>query len=321
MPTLNSPILAADAEAPLGHSFAFLGNAVLQELAEQADLLSGPLFSFVGDVAGSGSDTVRLRRYGGIGAALGMTAMGSETAAIVPSGFTANTNDLTIARYGLGFSESFQRAGIAGDGITLEFLAGTILQSYQRPTLTLAHAHGATFATNKADATATLDVDDWLNLAAGFTETEGYDPAVHGLPQVMLHNVQLTQLKASLRSETALQFPEPFDTYQGVQPQAGFAFELAGMNAYTSTHVDSSGGDYAGYAVLPGGLIWAIMSTGTIPVTPGTEVVRVPELGLIVTRSTTGGQALNAVEGNAFIGVGSRDAAVQPKFLFKSNQT
>ena len=91
MPTLNSPILAADAEAPLGHSFAYLGNAVLQELAEQADLLSGPLFSFVGDVAGSGSDTVRLRRYGGIGAALGMTAMGSETAAPFYSKRTRST--------------------------------------------------------------------------------------------------------------------------------------------------------------------------------------------------------------------------------------
>ena len=109
MATLNAPIRHADSESVLGQDFDYLGLAVLQQLTERFDVLTGPMATFLGDLAGSGSDTLRIRNATGYGYAGSFTAMATETQSITASSITANYDAFTVSRNGIAYESTFQR--------------------------------------------------------------------------------------------------------------------------------------------------------------------------------------------------------------------
>lgn len=321
MPTFLPPSRHADVSATLGQSFQYLESMVRLQLAEQQNLLSSPLLFPVGDLAGSGADTARIRRATGIGWAASMTAMSSETETIIASSWSGNYDAFSVGRYGLAFEETFQHAGLQNHGIDFAAVAASIPSSLFRQLRSLACTTGVGFNNNKADDTAALDVDDAIALRAAYEETSGFDIAVNGRPWVMLHTGQISDLRASMRSETALKFPERFDASQGLQSSAGLRFTFLDMDFYASNDVAATGGDWHGFSGVPGKIGWVHMSTGRVPVAAGSLVQRVPEVGLIVTMSTEGAQAYNRMDANAWLGTAALDDTVAPGFLFRSNQT
>jgi len=321
MATLNAPIRHADSESVLGQSFDYLGLAVLQQLTERFDVLTGPMATFLGDLAGSGSDTLRIRNATGYGYAGNFTAMATETQAITASSITAAYDSFTVSRNGIAYESTFQRDALASDGITIDALAQSIPEAWASLLRSKVCTVGAAFSTNKADAAATLDVDDMINLRAGFEETAGFDLSVHGNPFVMLHPVQISHLRSSIRSETALQMPDAFDAYQRIQSATGLRFRFLDMDVYGSADVSLSGGDYYGFSSVRGGIGFVVASTANIAVPTGVDAVRVPEFGLLITKSADGSQAYNRVDANAWLGVAAASATVAPQFLMQSNAT
>jgi len=227
---------------------------IRQQLAERFDVAAGGLIASVGDVAGSGSDTIRTRRATGYGWSKAMASLASETQAIAASPVTVGVDDITIGRQGLAFSESFQHAIQDDAMLKVDDLAGYMVDSYLATLRSLLCTTGATFATNSADPAATLDVNDWIALRADFEETAGFD----GRAVAVLHPVQVAHLRSSIRSETALQYPESFELYQRMQAEAGFRFTFLGIDIYASQDVSLSGGDYYGFAYQPGAIAYAV---------------------------------------------------------------
>jgi hypothetical protein len=318
MATLNAPIRHADSESVLGQDVDYLGLAVLQQLTERFDVLTGPMATFLGDLAGSGSDTLRIRNATGYGYAGSFTAMSTETQSITASSITANFDAFTVSRNGIAYESTFQRDALASDGLNIDALAASIPDAWASLLRSKVCTVGAAFTTNKADAAATLDVDDMINLRAGYEESAGFDLAVHGAPYVMLHPSQITKLRASIRSETSLQMPDAFAALQGIQSQSGLRFRFLDMDVYGSNDVSLAGGDYYGFSSVRGGIGFVVASTANIPVPTGVDAVRVPEFGLLITKSADGSQAYNRVDANAWLGVAAASSTVAPQFLMRS---
>jgi len=137
----------------------------------------------------------------------------------------------------------------------------------------------------------------------------------------MFNPVQITHLRSSTRSETALQMPDAFAQLQGIQSQAGFRMRFLDMDIYGSDSVTLSGGDYYGFSGVRGSIGYVVMSTQNIDVPSGADPQRVPEFGLLITRETDGSQATNRIDANAWLGVAKASTTVAPQFLMRSNAT
>jgi len=313
MTTLNSPVTQAQTVGDWGYSAAFLQPILLQELSERTNILdSAGLIVTLDGVSGSGSNTVRRRQVGGLGFATRMTSMANETAPGTASGFTSTYSDVTIGRYHLAYEESAQRAIVAGDPVTLDFIAGQMVNSWAATLRYLMCTSATGISTAKGTSGQALDTDDWFGLIAAFNETAGFD----GEAVAWLHPEQLTDLQTSLRSYTGFQFPDSTEAQQAFGSALGMGMggRLLGINVYKSVDVQTSSGDHVGFAFAPGAFGWAPGDTSRVNVPAGADPVAVGQFGLLLTKSFNGSTTVNRVDGNAFMGVGRVNAAVLPQF-------
>ena len=313
--SIGIPGTHAAAEALLGLSFNYLDAMILQVAAEKFD--ASLLLDFWGDLSGSNSDTMAKRRVGGIGWGASFTTMGSETEQIAPSALSAAMDTISVARHGLAFEESFTRAILSGDGVTLEAIATTIVLTGSKKLRSLLCAHIASnFGSNVADAAATADVDDCIAARAAFEDYPGFDASAP--ITALLHGTQIKHIRASARGETALKFPERFDADQSIQNQAGFRFRFLGMDYYASQDVTLSSSDYFGGVWQRGAVGWCKASPSAVGDIQDANPVFVDDLGMVVTKDTRGSQALKRIDANMFAGVGQLSTDVAPAFLWRN---
>jgi len=312
MTTISSPVTQAQTVGDWGYSAAFLQPILLQELAERTNVLDAGLIVTLDGVSGSGSNTVRRRQVGGLGYATRMDSMATETSPGTASGFTSTYSDVTIGRYHLAYEESAQRAIVAADPVTLDFIAGQMVNSWVATLRYLMCTSATGISTAKGTSGQALDTDDWFGLIAAFNETAGFE----GQAVAMLHPEQVTDLQTSLRSYTGFQFPEQVQAQQawGSALGMGMGGQLLGINVYKSVDVQASGGNHVGFAFAPGAFGWAPGDTARVNVPLGADPVAIGQYGLLLTKSFNGSTSVNRVDGNAFLGVGRVNAAVLPQF-------
>lgn len=315
MATFSAPISQAGTVSTWGRSFQYIGDALELELAERSDFLGLGVFGNVYDVAGTGALTLRKRYAGGFGAALTMTAMASETEAITPSGITGNYDDLTVARYGLAHEETWQHA-MANEGeVTLQDLAAAIAGSWTSTIRRLHCVSGAAISTAIVDSGSAATITNLLTLVAAFAETEGYQ----GGATLILHPEQVTDLRGSLRSETASQADLANLTSSqtlGVEGQPLVSASFMGLRILQSWDVQTASSKHQGYAFAPGAFALGIGTPNLAVVPAGLDPVLMPGMGMILTRSGVGAQAFSSVDANAWVGVGRRAVAIAPQFRF-----
>lgn len=314
MPTIQSPATYANTVSGLGESFIYIGNALDFELAELLDVESQQLIVPAGDVAGTGSKTMRKRYIGGLGAAQRMTSMGTETEAIVEGSFTTGYDDLTIGRHGIAHGQGFMREIIESDGVDLDFIASSYAQSYVATMRYLWAVAGSTFSTDKGPNSSAADLTDLAELVAGFEGTRG----AGGRINFVISPGTLTDFRAAWASYTGAPPPQPTDTVQALMGDQGAQFvgNWWGLSVYKSHDVYTAGGVHSNFAYMEGALAYGVGSTARVRVAPGAEYARIPERGMIITSSTNGAQALNGRQCNAFFGVGKAAAAKKAQFLF-----
>lgn len=315
MATLSPPILHSDAEGQLGRPFDFLGDAIALELAENFDVTMNGLVVMLGDLSGSGSDTGRLRRATGFGWSTTFSDMATETDPIVATAIQAAYDSITIGRVGLAFEESFTRAVLADDPISVEYLAQSFLSSYLATVRSKLAAQVASFSTNVADATATLDVDDWIALRNAFENTTGFA----GMANALLKPRQVGYLRSSIRAETGLQFPEPHEAYQRLQVNNGLRMSYLGIDIYASGDITTSSGDDFGGAWVPGAVGMAVGDASGIGDISDANGQVVPGWGIVITRKTDGQSATKRVDGNALLGLTTISPNVAPQFLIRND--
>lgn len=319
MTAIASPASHAQSEPITGFSYVFAAEAIRQELTEQLDLVGLGAAQLVGDLVGSGSDTIRITRFGGLGFAETMTAMSGETDPIVPSGFTMGYDTVTIARYGLGKEQTYQDQILQrDDSISLEDMEALVPQTWMATLRSLLVTVGSTFSTSVSNTGVDWDYDAELELVAAFHETEGFDPMVHR-PITIRHPEQYTDLRNAIRNEPGLQGDAMLQqALQGLGQSAQGGFNFLGFRNLSSTDVPTSAGDHVGCAYVPGALAWAVASTSPIRTANPASTAYIPEFGIILERGSEGGIATGDFKVNAWVGTAKLAAALYPQFKLLS---
>ena len=147
MTAILSPMTHAQTESLVGYSYVLAAERIRQEITEELDVIAEGLVVLFGDLEGSGSDTLRITRFGGLGFAEQMTAMSGETDAIVPTGLTLGTDSVTLGRYGLAKEQSYtdQILGRA-EMLGLEDMAAMVPMSFLATMRANTATIGSTFA-------------------------------------------------------------------------------------------------------------------------------------------------------------------------------
>lgn len=316
MTSISAPTTHAQTEGDLGLSYNFLDALVRQAMAEKFDPIAAMLVGAPVQFARSGTDTTRFRRVSGLGWKASFASVSGETDAITASGWTSGYDSFTLGRHGIAYESSFQADGLSSDGVTLEAIASGVASSLLASIRADVCTVGATITGNVADAGATADVDDFYALINTATATEGFSGALN----LVLKPRQVNALRNSLRTEShSLTSPDMFQQYGQLIGNAGFQFALLGVNVWASKDVVTTGGKDYGFAFQPGAIQWGVMDTTAIGDISDAQPVFVPEYGLVITRKTTGSQALKRIDANAYYGVGLLSATVAPQFLFEND--
>lgn len=315
MTTQSAPFVHANTKGDLGVAYHLLPGLVLQEMAERFDPIREALLADFGDVAGTDSDTIRIRRVGGIGAAARFESMAGEVDAGSLSTMTTAYDTATVGRKYLSYSESMQRAGIAADGLRLEDIAVEIPAAALSTVREDLCAVGATLATNVADASSTLDVDDTFALVNAATSQAGFQ----GFLNAMTKGRQIGYLRNSIRLEAALKFPEPFDQYGRLMQSGGRQFSFLGIDWWASDDVVSDSGDDFGFAWEPGAFGWVRMSTADLGDLADANPLIIPEYGIIMTRETSGQTASKRIHANAWWGVAKLASSLKFQRLLRND--
>lgn len=320
MASLNQPLDSASSTAQLGLSY-IVAEEIRMELAEKLNVYQLGVVPLVGNFAGAGTTTIRVTHVGGIGWDAKMVSMPTETSAPTMANPTAGYTTLTLGRYGLGFSETFQnrivsqpnvRAAMGGDAYRAMAADMWFATFRERVCVT-----GATISGSVGSASTTLSVDNLIALATAFNTTDGAEDG--GAPVVMLDPQQIEEAKASARSEPAFQGDlAGFTSVQGVAGRIYDNFLGLGMTVVGTGDTQQSGGAYQGFAFQRGGIGYGVASTSPLQLNAGSSPVYVDEYGLVVYDVDNGlNQQTAQVNAIAFMGfaLGSSDVYFQKRVL------
>ena len=310
MATYTAPTVFSDTKTELGYSYVFAAERIREEIADRLDVLRIGLVRLEGDLVGSGSDTVRITRYGALGYAEAMATMANETQAITASGWTSGFDSLTIARHGLAKEESYtnQILSAPDEHIGLRQMAALAPMSWLKTLRQKMCTAGAGITASTGSATAAWSFDDELDMLRAFEETEGFN----GDLVAVRHPEALSDLRASLRNEPAYQFPEAMSALQSVRPNAA-PFEFLGVRNWATFDVTTSGGAHQGFAYVPGAIGYVTASSVPVTVENPDEAMYIPEYGLVLEHSSTGSTATARWDANAYFGVGLLAASLFPQ--------
>lgn len=308
MPTIAPPITHSATEGTLGHAYVFAQKQMQMALQDKFDPVSMGLVGLWGDLAGSGSDTLRITQMDGVGYSVEMDALASENSAITPKSVDIGYSELTTGLYGLAYSETYvHQAYNREQGLSLDSLIAKVPGNWVATMRGLTCTVGASFTTVTVGSTGTdLTINDMIDLQTIFSEKIG--SAELGIPKVVLSPQQVTQLRASAAANAAYQNSVAEFTgvigygavRDGEQPNfLGLGYSLAQTDA-----VVQSGSAYRGFAISPGAIGWGRASTTPIRTANPGQTIYMPQYGMLIEGISTGaGTATREFQARALIGV------------------
>lgn len=302
MADYTAPVLFSDQTALLADQVVLIDEMV-EALADVTDPIATGMVRMVGDLAGSNSGKLTSIWVDGIGFNDQFTAMDTETGPIPESAWSEILDDITIGRYGLSKSQSYQSQAQASQGrFNVSMAAQAVVRTWMRQVRLLAATRASTISTVIGTSGVAWSFDNELALAAAMRETAG----VIGSGRRTLgnrHPKQITQLLNSLRNDP---------TYAGLAMQYMQQVEQAGNNGsiqilgQTVIQTDDTvtdGTDYLGGAWLEGAMGLAVCSTNSIRVSEPGAAVYFPGMGMILQFDSEGNTAKTRFDANAWLGV------------------
>lgn len=317
----------ATVSSPLSHSVGSAGfsdagwrptfvleGALREKLMDGTNLMTSGFVPLLGDVAGTGSKTMRARYLDAIGFGLSMTSAANENTSVTASNVTATTADVSIGKYSLAYINTYVNQIVATDGeLTTEGLADYIAKSYVGAWMDLLATTIATASTASGQSLVPASFDDLLDVTYYF---DGLNGTVNALG--MIQGTQWSNLKDSWRDEPNFQMPDFSNELLALKGGPGFKTIALGMPLYVSSRVTASGGNRKGAFWAPGAVLWLRGGTSRIkPSVAAENVINMPDLGLIIEMSGVPGDATGRIDGNAFFGMGLGDGALIRGFVTK----
>ena len=310
--SVGPPTSFAQVEAAgLTYSYVLAQAALLQAMEDSLDPLASMIASLKGDVAATGSDTLRITDIDGIGFGRRFTAMASESDTITASPLVLGYSEVTVAQQGLAHEETYQNQILgAVAGMSLEDLMAKVPESWLASLRYSACVTAAGITTAIGSAAAYLSVDDYLDVVTAHLETPG--AGTRGAPGVALDPAQLSKLLASFRAEPAFQASlEGFTSLQGFKSGQSFVnFAGLGANVHITDDITQSGGAYQGFAISPGAIGWARASTDRIRPSGMGRALYMPEYGLFIEEIGKGEFGKSRYEARTWFGTGLGSSSV-----------
>ena len=272
---------------------AILHNEVSLLLADRASLRNHPSIVNYGNIAGSGSETIRVPLLG----VDGYDLMASTNEATAPSSATALTYlapEITVARFALqrAISDLAQMTN-SGGGPSLDILVQDFAGAFEMTVTSQICALFGSFSNSVGSATVDLSVDDFF--AAVFQLEQSN---VTGKPVAVLAPVQVSDLQNSIRQEGgALQYIPATQAMLEAKGQ-GYVGEFAGVDIFKSDKVATSTGRQGGMFVR--GAIGYCEGSMTAPAMLGSAVQANGPVVIDIDRSF--GDTTDLI-GNAYFGV------------------
>lgn len=311
MPVVNvlPPIQHSNTFGTVGHAFLFAAERIRLELQDRLSLTQMNVIALRGDVAGTGTDTLRITDYGNVGFSLPMQALATETDTVAASLVRLGFETVTVGQFGVSHSETYKHQALSREpAIGLDQLKMLVPDSWERTFRDQIAITGSGIVTAVGTAATTLSVDDHLDLITAFRTNLG-----NTRPFSLIDPTQIDQLQRSYRNEPAFtntsgDFASLLGLVTGGQDPSTVTqmfpnFAGMGIDFATTDSIVQSGGAFQGFAFPFGGIGWAVSSTG--PVIPANTVgaIRVPQFGLIIEELTEGGaQTTRQYRATAFFG-------------------
>lgn len=234
------------------NDFEFVPGIIDELIADRTTIRGTMALTPCGDIAMSGTDTLRKRKMG-IGWSLTMTAK-TEQEAISTSSFNTQVDDVAVGRRGIGIELTYTAETIATpDMPDAMAFAASMINSFEATfmedicdTITGASTDVGTSGVN-------FSLDDlidgklyFLTFDDGVIETTDIYALVHGR--------QIGDLLNSIRGETGpMQFRTDIQGFTDLKLN-GFQGEILGVQFYASNRVTTSGGNRHGAMWVPGAL-------------------------------------------------------------------
>lgn len=323
--TVNPAISYAQTFGTLGFAYVFAQQEMLLELQDGLDVHGMGVVALRGDLAGTGSDTLRITDYGNVGWSLPFQAMASETDTVAPSPVNIGYESITIGQFGLSHSETYKQQALSReDAISLEQLKAKVPMSWLRTFRDRVALAGSGITTAVGTNATTLSVDDHLDLATAYKVNLG-----NRRPSAMIDGTQFDQLSRAYRSEPAfaqssVDFSQILGLKTGGEPSSEVVtqthpnFAGMGIDLALTDSIVQSGGARQGFCHPPGGIGWGVANTSPIRPANPVNAIYVPAFGLFVEELTDGsGQTIRQYRATSLFGValGSERVFTNRRFI------
>lgn len=292
MATIGSPYTFASMDGNLRLA-AILHNEVSLLLADRASLYNHPAIVNYGDIAGSGSETIRVPLLG-IDGYDTMSSRNESTSPLSETDLTYLAPEITVARYVLhrGLSDLAAMTN-SGGGPSLDMLVNDFAGAFEMTVTSQICALFGSFSNSVGTATVDLSVDDFF---AAIFQLEQSN--VNGRPMAVLAPVQVSDLQNSIRQEGgALQFVPATQAMLEAKGQ-GYIGEFAGVDIFKSDKVATSTGRQ-GAMFVRGAIGYAEGRMAPNPMLAGQVQANGP---VVIDVDRTHGDTTDLI-GNAYFGV------------------
>lgn len=294
-------ILHSTLEADLRQA-SMISRQIRTLLTHNASIRRTGNIPLAGDVAGTGSDTMKVRQAG-----LGgrdSFASATEIEDVANTQLTDDSFDLAVTRYALvrGESDLAWLTGMGPGDINPFLLAADMSDSFEELFNSLVATAGATATTNVGSAATDYSADVAFD-AVFALQNASVRPPFFG----MNHPVSLGHLQDSLRGETgALAFMEATQKMLDIKGQ-GFSGRWLQIDWFHDPNITENGGGKENFVAGRGAIEHAIGTLGQI--LTGNRIIAQSGTPVVVEFEREGTKALTRIIGHAYTAVSVAEQA------------
>jgi hypothetical protein len=276
---------------------ATLYQSIVLKLADTGSLRNAPAFLNVGNVNGSGSDSIQVPVVG-LGGTDIMAAV-ADGSAVSNTSITSAAATVAVARQALRYdlTDLARVTGSVSGGVDIEGLANAMVYAFEGRFNQMACALSGGFSTQVGSTGVDLTTDTFYSAIFALQLQ-----SVMGEYHCILHPQQYNDLMSSLRAETGPAQYVAANQEQTNALGASFKGKLFGVNVHVSSYVPSVGGaDYRGMMLGNSAIAYALGTPAPMQAAGGVIIPAGAPIAVELERDAASG--LVKIVGSTFLGV------------------
>lgn len=276
---------------------ATLYQSIVLKLADTGSIRNAPAFLNVGNVNGSGSDSIQVPVVG-LGGTDIMAAV-TDGSAVSNTSITSAAATVAVARQALRYdlTDLARVTNSVAGGVDIDGLANAMVYAFEGRFNQMACALSSGFSTQVGSTGVDLTTDTFYSAIFALQLQ-----SVMGEYHCILHPQQYNDLMSSLRAETGPAQYIPANQEQTNALGASFKGKLFGVNVHVSSYVPSVGGaDYRGMMLGNSAIAYALGTPAPMQAAGGVIIPAGSPIAVELERDAASG--LVKVVGSTFLGV------------------